>query len=252
MSANLAEKVIDTLGLYYHVKNGNSHFKIETNVKDDFISPLGPFKIKINGNKFSLFSKSGEKIKEGELDGIIDLGVLEFKVIPLKEIPKGETYTVTFYPRNIMALGLRNSLAIKSLDINKIEKGFGSSGTSFTGEGASKKLVTSEERYYYPRGPGILRISVYWGDPGNALRIANALSELIISEDKREKSQRFIQSKAFIDSQLIFYQAKLNKLEDEIRDFCFYRQHSLCAFLFHLFFKTIKFSFCCKNLWMAC
>ncbi|GAH26185.1 unnamed protein product, partial [marine sediment metagenome] len=122
------------------------------------------------------------------------------------------------YPKNKMALALRNSISIKVLEADKIDKGVGSSEVPFSGEGASKKLVTANPRVY-DTNIGILRISVHWGNPDDALRIAQVLSTQMIEEDKKEKSLQYVQSQTFIDTQLTVYQEKLTKVEEDIRQF---------------------------------
>ncbi len=218
LSVSLAEKVVDTLGLYTYVKKGNSDIKVEVKVKKDFRKPIGPLKLQIGNGKVKIF-KNDEKFKEGFLNEFIDLELFKLKIIPLKKITDGKMYELTIYSKDRMALALRNSLSINVLEVDKIEKETGYSEISFTGEGASKKLVSATSIYPDMNLIGILRINVHWGNPDDALEIANALSEEIIREDVSEKSLQFVQSKVFIDSQLTLYQEKLNQLEDKIRSF---------------------------------
>ena len=218
LSVKLAEQVVDTLSLYAYVQNGESHLKIETRTKQDFSRPLGPFKLKINGKDVSLFSKHGEKIAGGRLNDFIDLGVLEFRPTSEKEIAKSKTYTITFFPRDRMALALRNSVSVKILEADKIEKGV-VSDIPISGEKASDKLVTGEPNIYYPSSFGMLRVNVYWANPDEALRIARVLADLVLKEDRQERTQQYIQSKDFIESQLVFYQLKLDEQGNKIRQF---------------------------------
>lgn len=218
LSVNLAEKVVDTLGLYAYVKKGSSDIDVEVKIKRDFRKPIGPFKLHIRNGRLSI-SKNGEKIKEGFINEFIDLDLFELKVLPLKEIRDEKTYELTIYSRNRMALALRNSLSIKVLEADKIDKEVASSEVPFSGEGASKKLVIATSIYPGINLIGILRINVHWGNPVDALEIAKVLSEKIIQEDIGEKSLQFIQSKTFIDTQLTLYQGKLTQLEEKVRLF---------------------------------
>ncbi|TET66838.1 MAG: hypothetical protein E3J56_13765, partial [Candidatus Aminicenantes bacterium] len=217
LSVNLANKIVDTLGLYAYVKNGNHHIKVEAKILTDFEKTIGPLKLKIRDGRFEIFD-NGKKIKDGRLNKFVDCGFFELKVIPLKNLSRKKTYELTIYPRNKMALALRNSISIKVLEADKIDKGVGSSEVPFSGEGASKKLVTANPRVY-DTNIGILRISVHWGNPEDALRIAQVLSTQMIEEDKKDKSLQYVQSQPFIDTQLTVYQEKLTKLEEDIRQF---------------------------------
>ena len=236
LSVGLAEKVVDSLGLYTHVKNGNSAvIKVEAKIKKDFEKPIGPLRLKIYPGteqeshlersraftpvtgRFSLFS-NGNKIKQGKLNEFVDLEFFKLKVIPQTEITSSKTYELTIYPRDRMAIALRNSISTKVLEADKIDKEIGSSGVPFSGEGASNKLVSANPRVY-DTDIGILRISVHWGNPEDALRIAQVLSMQMIEQDKREKSLQYVQSQTFIDTQLTVYQEKLTTVEDEIRSF---------------------------------
>lgn len=235
LSVKLAEKVADNLSLSAQVKNGQSDIRLDVKVKETFKKPIGPLKLKFNNGRFTV-SKNGKKLGEGDYsrfwifddeanvergvsDEYVDLGDFELKVIPLREIPDGKTYELTVYPKDKTALALRNSLTINVLEVDNIEQESGSSGIPHSGEKASKKLVIAKA--IFPRMDliGILRIGVHWGNPSDALKIAEILSEQIIKEDRSEKSLQFSQSKTFIDSQLTFYQKKLNVLEDDIRGF---------------------------------
>jgi tyrosine-protein kinase Etk/Wzc len=217
LSVNLANKIVDTLGLYAYIKNGNHHIEVEAKILTDFEKTTGPLKLKIRDGRFEIFD-NGKKIKEGELNKFVDCDSFELKVIPLKKFSGKKTYELTIYPRNKMALALRNSLSIKVLEADKIDKGVGSSEVPFSGEGASKKLVTANPRVY-DTNIGILRISIHWGNPDDALRIAQVLSTQMIEEDKREKSLQYVQSDSFIALQLQVYQEKLEILEEDIKSF---------------------------------
>jgi len=235
LSVGLAEKVVDSLGLYTHIKNGNSAvIKVEAKIKKDFEKPIGPLRLKIEAypapaigysreqagawdGRFEIYN-DGKRIKEGRLNEIANFEFFDLKIVPLTEITGRKTYELTIYPRDRMAIALRNSISTKVLEADKIDKEIGSSGVPFSGEGASNKLVSANPRVY-DTDIGILRISVHWGNPEDALRIAQVLSNQMIEQDKREKSLQYVQSQTFIDTQLTVYQEKLTTLEDEIRSF---------------------------------
>jgi uncharacterized protein involved in exopolysaccharide biosynthesis len=218
LSVSLAEKVVDTLSLYAHVKNGSGDISVEASINKEFDKPIGPMKLQIFGRRFTIL-RDGVKVVEGKVNEYVDRGYFSLKIIPRTTIPEGKTYQLTIYPRNTMALALRNSLSIKVLEADKIEQEIGSSGVPFSGEDASKKLVTAKTIFPGMSLIGILRISVHWGNPTDAHKIAQVLSDQIIREDIGEKSLQFIQSKTFIDSQLTFYQDQLTQLEEQIRQF---------------------------------
>jgi len=217
LSVKLADKIVDTLGLYAYVKNGNHHINVEAKIITDFEKRIGPMRLQIGDGRFQIY-ENGNKLKEGRLNKFVDCGFFELKVTPLKKFSGEKTYELTIYPRNKMALALRNSISIKVLEADKIDKGVGSSEVPFSGEGTSDKLVTANPRVY-DTNIGILRISVHWGNPEDALRIAQVLSTQMIEEDKKEKSLQYVQSQTFIDTQLTVYQEKLTKVEEDIRQF---------------------------------
>jgi len=219
LSVNLAEKVVDTLNLYTHIKDGSADITIITNIKRDFKKPIGPLRLKIADGKFSI-SDNGGVAREGLLNEYVDLGIVELKVIPVpgRDV-KGKIYEITIYPRDKIAIALRNSLAIKVLEAGNIEQEMGPSEIPFSGEGASKQLVTAKTLFPGVNLIGILRINVHWGNPDDALRIADVLSEQIIREDVSEKSRQYIQSRTFIDSQLTLYQNNLTRLEEDVKTF---------------------------------
>ncbi len=219
LSVRLAQKIADSLSLYTHIKDGLPDIKIKTKIIRDFENPVGPFKLKISNNSVELFTSDGKKVLDGKIGESLDIGFLKFKVIPLKKEFKERTYTITFYPRDRIALALRNSLSIKVLEADKIEKEPALGGVPFSGEGASKKLVTAKTIFPGVNLLGILRIDVFWGNPQDAYEIAKVLSDLIIKEDIKEKSLQYIQSRKFIESQLEFYKNKLSELEEKIKTF---------------------------------
>jgi succinoglycan biosynthesis transport protein ExoP len=235
LSVNLAEKVVEEMSLYAFVDNGDYDLKVEAGMNTDFSQPFGPLNIRIINGSMSIvgedgktvdkifgqvqISKDGRHVKDGIVNENIDLGPCYIKVIPLNENALNKNYTVTIYPKSRLAFALRNSVSIKVLEADRIEQEFGSSGVPFSGEGASKQLVMAKSIFPGMNLIGILRIDVHWGNPRDALKIANALADQILIADRIEKSQQFTQSKAFIDSQLVFYQSNLNKLEDDIRRF---------------------------------
>ena len=219
LSVKLADKIVDSLGLYAYVKNGNHHIVVEAKILTDFEKRIGPMRLQIGNGRFQIY-ENGNKLKEGRLNKFVDCGFFKLKVIPLKNLSGKKTYELTIYPRNKMALALRNSISIKVLEADKIDKGVGSSEVEvpFSGEGASDKLVTANPRVY-DTNIGILRISVHWGNPEDALRIAQVLSTQMIEQDKIEKSKQYVQSDSFIALQLQVYQEKLETLEEDIKSF---------------------------------
>ncbi len=218
LSVNLADTIVDSLGLYAYVKNGNHHIVVKAKILTDFEKAIGPLKLKIEDGRFEIYQNGKMLIKQGRLNEFVDCGKFKLKVTSLNNLSGKKIYELTIYPRNKMALALRNSISIKVLEADKIDKGVGSSEIPFSGEGASKKLVTANPRVY-DTNIGILRISVHWGNPDDALRIAQVLSTQMIEQDKTEKSLQYDQSQKFIEPQLILYQEKLTEFEDSIRLF---------------------------------
>jgi tyrosine-protein kinase Etk/Wzc len=226
LSVNFTSKVVDTLSLCANFKNGGktiSDIDIRTRIKSDFQNQLGPYKLRVTASGYSLH-QNGYTIVPLTPYGTVnetDLGsgVLAFSVTALKKITRDHTYTVVFYPRDRMALALRNSTSINVLEADRIDKGIGSGEIPGSGEGVSKKLVTAKTLFPGMNLIGILRINLYWGNPQEALKIARALSAQIIKEDIGEKSLAYIQSRTFIESQLALYQNKLTELEDNIKIF---------------------------------
>ncbi|HEX7319362.1 MAG TPA: polysaccharide biosynthesis tyrosine autokinase [bacterium] len=226
LSVNFTSKVVDTLSLCANIKNGGktiSDIDIRTRMKSDFQNQLGPYKLRVTANGYSLHQNSYTIVPltrygtEHEVD--LGSGALTFSVTALKKITRDHTYTVVFYPRDRMALALRNSTSINVLEADRIDKGIGSGEIPGSGEGVSKKLVTAKTLFPGMNLIGILRINLYWGNPQEALKIARALSAQIIKEDIGEKSLAYIQSRTFIESQLALYQNKLTELEDNIKIF---------------------------------
>lgn len=217
LSVKIAEKVVDTLGLYAFFKNGNSDIQLNIQLKSNFEQPLGPYQLNIMENGFGL-KLDGEVIQKnyGEY---INLGPLEFTIPYNQNLITGKTYSLTFYPRSKMALALRNSISVKVLEADKVERAGDRSGVPISGEGAAKKMVSAKTIFPGMNIIGILRIELYWGDRDQALRIARALSEILVKENIQEKSLQYIQSKEFIESQLAFYQKRLNELEEQIKNF---------------------------------
>ncbi|MGB9720112.1 MAG: GumC family protein [bacterium] len=217
LSVKVAEKVVDTLGLYAFVKNGKSGILIETRLKSDFSQVLGPYALRILENGFAV-KFDGDVIQKNFGD-YVNLGPLEF-TIPAEQNPGfGKTFSLTFYPRSRMALALRNSISVKVLEADKVERAGDNSGVPVSGEGAAKKMVSAKSIFPGMNLIGILRIELYWGDRAQALRIARAFSDLLVKENIEEKSLQFIQSRRFIESQLALYQDRLNELEERIKSF---------------------------------
>ncbi len=219
LSVNIARKIVDTLALAVHVKNMNSDFRIEVRYAADLNEPAGPFRLKLKDHGYAVYSSTGDLLTEAPDSGYADLGFAQLRVIGLKPVSPNKIYTVTFYPAGTTALALRNSLAVKVLEADKVDKGAAATGIPYSGEGAAKTLVSAKTIYPGMNLLGVLRINVYWGSPEQALRIAQALADLIIREDISEKSQQYIQSRHFIESQLTLYQQKLTELEDRIKSF---------------------------------
>lgn len=218
LSVSLAEKVADTLGLYGHVKSANSDIAVEARIKATLAKSIGPMKLRIAAGRFTLF-RDGEILHEGPLGRFVDLGVYELKVTPLRSDIENKVYELTVYPRERVAIALRNSLAIKVLEADKIEQELGAEKVPFSGEGAAKKMVTAKSIFPGMNLIGILRIDVHWSNREDALKIARALSEQLIIQDVAEKSRQFTQSKLLIDSQLVHYQGQLTRIEEEMRLF---------------------------------
>lgn len=218
LSVSLAEKVADTLGLYGHVKSANSDIAVEARVKATLAKSIGPMKLRIAAGRFTLF-RDGEILHEGPLGQFVDLGVYELKVTPLRSDIENKVYELSVYPRERVAIALRNSLAIKVLEADKIEQELGAEKVPFSGEGAAKKMVTAKSIFPGMNLIGILRIDVHWSNREDALKIARALSEQLIIQDVAEKSRQFTQSKLLIDSQLVHYQGQLTRIEEEMRLF---------------------------------
>ncbi len=217
LSVNIAEKVVDTLDLYAFVKNGNKDIIVKTILKSNFDRALGPYTLKIFDDGFAL-KLDGEVIQKNFGD-YINLGSLDFTIPAQQNLISNRVYSITFYPRHRMALALRNSISVKVLEADKVERAGDISGVPVSGEGASKKMVSAKSIFPGMNIIGILRIELYWGNKEQALRIARSLADLIVRENIEEKSLQFIQSKKFIESQLSLYQERLNQLEEQIRSF---------------------------------
>ena len=219
LSVNLAQKVLDSLNLYTYVKNGTSDINVKARITSEFKKPIGPLKLRIHKERFELY-RDGDRIGGGELTGdYYSFGPFELSVVQLGDVADSKTYELVIYAKSRMALALRNSLSIKVLEADKIEQSEIFDKVPFSGEGAKKKLVTAKSIFPGMNVIGILRIDVHWGNPDDALKIAEVLSDQIVRENVSEKSQQYIQSSIFIDSQLTLYQAKLTELEEDIRQF---------------------------------
>lgn len=217
LSIKIAEKVVDTLGLYTFLKNDNADIIINTRLKSDFQEPLGPYSLKILENGYAL-KMDGEILQKG-FGEYLNLGPLEFSIDQDQHLITGKIYTITFYPRNKMALALRNSISAKVLEASKVERPGDRSGVPVSGEDATKKMVSAKTIFPGMNIIGILRIELYWGNRDQALRITRAFSNILLKENIEEKSLQYIQSRNFIESQLALYQEKLNELEDKIKLF---------------------------------
>jgi capsular exopolysaccharide synthesis family protein len=217
LSVSLARRVVDSLGLYKYVKNADSDMAVDIKLKQGLKKAIGPLKLKVLEDGFVL-TEDGNTIGKGALGIYQDIGPFELRVTPLSNI-QDRTYELYVYPKDRIALALRNSLAIKVLEADKIEQSGDFEKVPFSGEGADKKLVTAKSIFPGMNLIGILRIDVHWGNPDDALKIANALSDQILISDRVEKSQQFTQSQVFIDSQLFLYQEKLTALEEQVKRF---------------------------------
>jgi capsular exopolysaccharide synthesis family protein len=218
LSVNLAEKVVDSLDLDTYVKSVGSDIDVVIRLKQQIDKTTGPFRLKVSGSGF-VVSRNGSIVGKGSLGDFHDIGLFEMKVTLLRNLPEEESYELYLYPRSRIALALRNSLAIKVLEADKIEQSETFEKVPFSGEGADKKLVTAKSIFPGMNLIGILRIDVHWGNPDDALQIAQVLSHQILREDINEKSKQFTQSEVFIDSQLTLYQDRLTAFEEQIKQF---------------------------------
>lgn len=219
LSTSLAAKVADSLNLQIHFEDGSSPLDIDVRSKYAISEPVGPLKIAITDSRVRI-TQDGSTPVEGRVGEYIDLGAVELMVKAQEGSPDTRSSTLTIYPRDKMALALRNSLAIKVLEADQIGQDISASGVPFSGEASSEKLVTAGGSLFPGMNLiGIVRINVHWGTPNDALRIAQVLSQLIIAQDISEKSLEFIQSQTFIDSQLTLYANELTLLEEKVKRF---------------------------------
>lgn len=235
LSVNLAKKVIEDLSLFAYVDEGDSDLRLDAIMKERITAPYGPLRIKVDEAPISIYRdgdrlddstyclitifNDDHKLAEGLLDEYISLDICDLRIVAVNRKPRKRNYQVVFYPKDNLALALRNSLSIKVLEADKVDGGSSGSNIPFSGEGASDPLVVAKSIFPGMNLIGILRIDVHWGNPQDALRIANSLSEQLLMEDRADKSQQFIQSKAFIDSMLTLYQGNLTALEEQVRKF---------------------------------
>ncbi|KPK70145.1 hypothetical protein AMJ87_09330, partial [candidate division WOR_3 bacterium SM23_60] len=219
LSTSLAAKVVDTLQLQTHFESGSTPLDVHVRYKEAIDKPVGPLRIMITESRVRI-SQNGNPQVEGIVGEYLNLGPVELMINAPKDLPHGKQSTLTIYPRDKMALALRNSLAIKVLEAEQIGQDIGASGVPFSGEASPEKLVTAGGSIFPGMSLiGILRINFHWGNPDDALRIAQVLSEQIIAQDISEKSLEFIQSQVFIDSQLTLYENELTVLEEKVRRF---------------------------------
>ncbi len=235
LSVNLANKVVNDLSLFARIEEFSSDLVIDAILKQPLSEPVGPYRIKIEDNQSSVYTngedvadsvyglvsvyKNGTKIAEGPIDEYIDIGVGDVRFSVSGKDVVGNHYVLMIYPKDKVSLALRNSLSIRVLEADKIEREFEDTEIPFSGEGVADHLVRAKSLFPGMNLIGILRIDVHWGNPHDALRIANSLSRQLLMEDRGEKSQQFTQSKAFIDSQLARYQSNLTGLEEQVRRF---------------------------------
>jgi capsular exopolysaccharide synthesis family protein len=235
LSVNLSEKVVNDLSLFAHIDGGNPDLAVDAILKRPLSQPVGPFRVKIEEVPVSGFRdgeritdsahgyvtifRNGTKIGAGLLDEYIDIGMCNVRFMSTNKKPQSKNYVLAIYPKQNTSLALRNSLSIRVLEADRIEQEFEDTEIPFSGEGASDHLVIAKSIFPGMNLVGILRISVHWGNPRDALRIANTLSQQLLMEDRGEKSQQFTQSKAFLDSQLTLYQLSLTRLEEDVRQY---------------------------------
>ncbi len=132
MNLEITRKVADSLHLYIKIENGSSDIKVESKVKNDFDGMLGPFIINfLNNREFEVRTQEGKPLGKGKTDEYFDLDYVKFKIIHNGK--KIQPLKITFYSPYRVALALRNSVNIKVLEANSIEKGF-SSGIPYSGE----------------------------------------------------------------------------------------------------------------------
>jgi tyrosine-protein kinase Etk/Wzc len=235
LSVNLANKVVNDLSLFARIEEFGSDLIIDAIPKQPLSESVGPYRIKIDEVESSAYRngehitdsiqglvsvyKDGVKIAEGMIDEYIDIGVGDVRFSVSSKDVIGKSYVLKIYPKDKVSLALRNSLSIRVLEADKIEREFEDTEIPFSGEGVADHLVTAKSLFPGMNLIGILRIDVHWGNPHDALRIANSLSRQLLMEDRGEKLQQFTQSKAFIDSQLSRYQNNLTGLEEQVRRF---------------------------------
>lgn len=216
LSVDLAQRLADSLGLYAYVRGKGSPIQVQARVRQSYSDTLGPYTLSIANNRFRM-SGNGESILEGELNQWVMGDYLQIWVSTEPAYGKTETYQITFYPRNVVALALRNSISVHMLEADKIEKDLGV-GLPYSGEGSAPRILTINPRVY-DTNIGILRVGVHWSDPGVAKSIAEVLTQLIIEEDRVGKSAPYVQSRVFIDSQLVVYRDRLTELEEQVKTF---------------------------------
>ena len=189
LSVDLARQVVDSLALYRYVKNADSDIIVDIKLKHGLKKAIGPYKLTVSEDEFVL-TMNGNTIVEGALGDYKDVGPFELKVTPII-VTQDKAYELYVYPEERIALALRNSLAIKVLEADKIEQNEDFEKVPFSGEGVDKRLVTARSIFPGMNLVGILRIDVHWGNPDDALRIAQALSQQVLVSDRAEKSQQF-------------------------------------------------------------
>ncbi|MEO0266941.1 MAG: polysaccharide biosynthesis tyrosine autokinase [candidate division WOR-3 bacterium] len=216
MNTELLKKIVDSLGLYLKIEDGKD-IKIDSRIKNEYDGNLGPFIITFaDDENFEVKENNGKVIGIGKIGEYFDLKHVEFKIY--KNNRGYKNLKITFYSPARIALAIRNSINIKILEMNKLEKEI-SSGIPYSGEIISKNLVSAGELAPSLNILGVARINLYWGNPDDALKITKCLSEFLLKQDILERSKKYVQSRKFIESQLSLYSSKLDSIENEIRNF---------------------------------
>jgi len=214
MDAEIAKKIADSFDLYLKIE-GAKNVKIDSRIKEEYNSYLGPYIIEfVDEKNFEVKNKDGKIIGRGEIGKYFYIGPVEFKILEKPE----KNFKISFYPLDKISLAIRNSINIKILETKTLEKEV-FSGIPYSGEIISKNLITAGELSPSLNLPGIIRINFYWGNPYDAFKIAKCLSDFILKYDILEKTKGYVKSREFIESQLTLYSSKLDSIENEIRKF---------------------------------
>lgn len=214
LSVTIARKIVDTLSLFISDRAIFSDFQVATRIRQDFEAPIGPCLLRSGKIGYTVSNQTTGKTLTASFGDYVDLGPFDLKISPLSSPAVEKSFSVTFYSPERTAFALRNSLSLKILGADKIEKSVGTTGIPYSGESAVQNFINDKTMQSGLSSLGILRINVFWGNPGDALKIAQSLSDFIIRDDINEKSVQFVQSRGFIEKQLVLYKDKLTQLED--------------------------------------